>query len=194
MLFIFVWRRNGAAVPFITIGSLILFNFIYGESYSEHVMPKVFAFLVAAAAIFAISRFTEEEGDHFFFVPLKYWAPIIAIGGTIIAVSLGETPAKPAEAPPQPAAQSQPQPVQPPTTYQPPPVQPVAAAPAPRPQPQAAPVPQEEEPVKLSQVWVDPATKLYYPEGCKGRPDTATKLAKSVAVMQGYKLAPGCGS
>ena len=188
-----IWRRNGIAVPFITIASLIVFNLIFGESYSEHVMPKVFAFLVAAAAIFAISRMTEEDGDHFFFVPLKFWAPIIAIGGTIIAIGIGETHAKPAPPPAQPAAESQP--VQPqPTTYQPAPVQVAAPAPQPQPQPQPVAVPQEEEAPKIAQVYVDPATKLYYPEGCKGRPDSATRLAKSIALMQGYKLAPSCGS
>lgn len=191
MLFLLVWRRNGVAVPAVIIGALLLFNIAFGKSYEEHIGPKIFAALFAAAVIFAIARFTEEDGDHFFFVPLKFWAPIVAIVGTIIAVGIGETHAKPTET----AEQQQTQPAQP--APQPMPVQEAAIAPVPQPQPQPKPKPavQAEEPVmQVAQVYVDPATKLYYPERCASRPESATRLAKSVAVMQGYAPAPGCGS
>jgi len=77
-----------------------------------------------------------------------------------------------------PPREAEPQPVQ----YVPPPPEPLApvaaddAATAP-----AAP--------KLQQVYIDRASKLYYRESCTRRPQTATRVAKSVALMQGYREA-----
>ena len=82
-----------------------------------------------------------------------------------------------------------------------PPTQPVQAAAIPTPQPSApAPAVRQEEAypgIKMSraeQVFATNSPKVYYPLDCKARPDNAYKMAKSLAVKQGYKLAAECGT
>lgn len=66
-----------------------------------------------------------------------------------------------------------------PKAYVPPPATTTTAAP-----------PAEEAP-QLEKVYADRATNLYYTEKCNlARPATAVRLAKSVAIMQGYQ--PAC--
>jgi hypothetical protein len=69
----------------------------------------------------------------------------------------------------------------PPSAYAPPPVaQTVPAAPA---------ATVEEQPKRLVQVYADRETRLYYAEDCKKRPPNAYRVARSVAVMQGFTAA-----
>lgn len=42
----------------------------------------------------------------------------------------------------------------------------------------------------IEKVWVDRAARVYYTDTCKTRPGHAVRIAKSVAVMQGFSLAP----
>jgi hypothetical protein len=42
----------------------------------------------------------------------------------------------------------------------------------------------------VEKVWADRATRLYYSEGCGTRPAAAFRIAKSVAVVQGFQPAP----
>jgi len=193
MLFLFVWRRNGLAVPFLTFGSLLLFNFILGKTYEDNVGPKIIAFLVAAAAIFAITRFTEDEGDHFFFIPLKFWAPIVAVVGIIFSFTATDAHPTSATTAVQDPAKSE---TAAPARQAPPRVfESSLYTPPPQPKPQPAPVARVEEPVmQVAQVYVDRTTLLYYTETCAGRPANASRLPKSVAKLQGYRPAPGCGS
>lgn len=44
-----------------------------------------------------------------------------------------------------------------------------------------------EEPKKFEQVYIDRATRLYYAESCRNRPAKVYRVAKSVALMQGFK-------
>jgi hypothetical protein len=50
------------------------------------------------------------------------------------------------------------------------------------------PAPEPEQPT-IAKVYADRATHLYYPSDCAKHPEDALMLAKSVAVMQGYKPA-----
>jgi len=45
----------------------------------------------------------------------------------------------------------------------------------------------------FEQVYADAKTLFYYPEECSPLPAKAFRVAKSVAIRQGYKLAPICG-
>lgn len=69
----------------------------------------------------------------------------------------------------------------PPSAYAPPPVtQSVPAVPT---------ATVEEQPKRLAQVYADRETRLYYAEDCKNRPPNAYRVARSVAVMQGFTAA-----
>ena len=46
--------------------------------------------------------------------------------------------------------------------------------------------------MRVKQVYAENASRLYYPEGCSNRPEKAYKIARSLAIKQGFKLAPRC--
>lgn len=46
--------------------------------------------------------------------------------------------------------------------------------------------------MRVEQVYAHNATRLYYPEGCKHRPEKAYKIARSLAIKQGFTLAANC--
>ena len=51
----------------------------------------------------------------------------------------------------------------------------------------------EPEPVKtFAQVYVDNASKTYYPDTCEHPASAAIRMSKSAATLQGYTLAAGC--
>ena len=68
----------------------------------------------------------------------------------------------------------------------PPAYTPASYYPAPKPSPAPAASAKEEEPKRLAQVYIDRTTKMYYSEDCKNRPEETTRVARSVAVMQGF--------
>ena len=72
-----------------------------------------------------------------------------------------------------------------------PPTYAAATTPVYDPTPKKKYVPPPPEPAQpaIAKVYPDRATHLYYPADCAKHPDDALMLAKSVAVMQGYKLA-----
>jgi hypothetical protein len=47
-------------------------------------------------------------------------------------------------------------------------------------------------PTGITRIHVDAKTKTYWPKDCAGRPERAYPMAKSVAISQGYTLAPPC--
>ena len=59
----------------------------------------------------------------------------------------------------------------------------------PTPKKKYVPPPPEPEQPAIAKVYADRATHLYYPADCATHPESALMLAKSVAVMQGYKPA-----
>jgi hypothetical protein len=77
---------------------------------------------------------------------------------------------------------------------------PIETAPALREEPPPPPTatttsPRENEDfitMRVKQVYADNATRLYYPEKCPNRPEKAYKIARSLAIKQGFKLAPQC--
>lgn len=69
----------------------------------------------------------------------------------------------------------------PPPAYTPPPVPPSTATVA------------EEKKHTLEMVYIDRDTRMYYTEKCRKKPDNVARVAKSVALMQGYTPAR-CGS
>jgi hypothetical protein len=46
--------------------------------------------------------------------------------------------------------------------------------------------------MRVEQVYAHNATRLYYTEGCRQRPQKAYKIARSLAIKQGFTLAPNC--
>lgn len=196
-----IWKGNGIAVPLIVAGSLLGLDYVTGQAngpgyYATHVWPKLVAFGIAAVATFFVARANDNAGredDHFFFVPLRYWTVILVIGGIILSIVTTESSAasapstetaKQETAQPQPAA-STPPPVPAPVTD--------STAAATIPQKSVAPPPAPEaEQKKFAQVYIDSQTKTYFPETCSGRPATAIRVAKSVAMVEGYTLSPTC--
>jgi hypothetical protein len=56
-------------------------------------------------------------------------------------------------------------------------------------------VPRENEEfltMRVEQVYAHNASRLYYPEDCHGRPEKAYKVARTLAIKQGFTLAPTC--
>jgi hypothetical protein len=49
-----------------------------------------------------------------------------------------------------------------------------------------------QPPTSVTRIYVDAKTKTYWPEDCAGRPERAFPMAKSLAISQGYTLAPSC--
>jgi hypothetical protein len=46
--------------------------------------------------------------------------------------------------------------------------------------------------MRVQQVYAHNASRLYYPENCPGRPEKAYKVARTLAIKQGFKLAANC--
>jgi hypothetical protein len=46
--------------------------------------------------------------------------------------------------------------------------------------------------MRVTQVYAHNASRLYYPEDCHARPEKAYKVARTLAIKQGFTLAPGC--
>ena len=192
---IFFWRGRGFVVSLFTIVSLLLLNFVAdavgGDGYySAHVFPKLLAFFLAAGGVFLVAR--GDDGSHFFFIPLKAWPYIIAILGAILSFAATDSTPAPAAAAPQVAEEKAAAPV----TKEEPPTTSAAMISTPPPRaaaPQTATVAPEPAPApkKFEQVYIDSASKTYYPEGCV-HPDNAVPMGKSVAKMQGYALAATC--
>lgn len=56
-------------------------------------------------------------------------------------------------------------------------------------------VPRENEEflsMRVEQVYAHNASRLYYPEDCPGRPEKAYKIARTLAIKQGFTLAATC--
>jgi len=194
-----VWRGKGLVVPLLGIGGLIVMNLVVDGiggkgTYEAHPFFIVLTFLIAAAITFFIVRNEEGRGDHFMFIPLRFFSVIFGVlaVGTLIVTSGQSSHAKPSEPP---SAAEQPAPkVENAAMVTPSPVPPTpepAAAPPPKTAPQPVATEEPEQP-KLAQVYADNRTRTYYPENCTARPATALHMSKSVATAQGYTLAPAC--
>jgi len=46
--------------------------------------------------------------------------------------------------------------------------------------------------MRVKQVYAHNASRLYYPEDCPGRPEKAYKIARTLAIKQGFTLAASC--
>ena len=61
--------------------------------------------------------------------------------------------------------------------------------------PETSTVPRENDAffkMRVTQVYAHNASRLYYPEDCPGRPEKAYKVARTLAIKQGFKLAANC--
>ena len=98
---IIIWRGGGILVPVVTFGMLIAVqlgvNRVLGDPtyYQTHGWPKLLAFVLSAAAVFLIDRFSDlrlgsksrEPGpdpspkpksrNALFFIPMKFWSLIL---------------------------------------------------------------------------------------------------------------------
>ena len=72
------------------------------------------------------------------------------------------------------------------------------AAPPPAPAPRTPSAPSTERPMvemaPVAQVYVVNTTKKYYPPDCASRPDSAYRMARSLAISQGFTLAAECAT
>lgn len=196
---VFVYRANGLAVPIVTVGALVLMNVAVDnvngpKYYATHHWPLMTAFLIAAALIVIMMRFIEDRGDHFFFVPLRFWPLILPAIGLIFLLAVPVESPVVAETAPQ--AQTDTTPAAAPAAPEPAPVTAMAVV-TPTRDPQAAlsapqPVVEEAPKPKLTQVYADTAKHVYYADDCAHHPDNAVRMSKSVVVTQGYTAAP-CG-
>lgn len=195
-----IWRGRGLVVLLAFLVFVIMQLLVDGANhdgyYAAHGWPKVFAAILAAIPIWLIGKSFENEGrgDSLWFIPVKWWAPVILVMGTFMGV--GSTAAEPERSEPiaQVEQKSDAAPVI--ETRSPAVPQTMQASLAPA-APAPAPVPvtrMERPPVQfptIAQVYVDNLTHQYYSENC-ARPENAYRLAKSVAKSQGFKPAPGC--
>lgn len=184
-----VWKGDLGPIPFVaTLFAVALFVITFPEHLDR--LAVLLGFWVGAAASYWAAKASAYDTDHFWFIPLRFWPVILAIAGpVIIAVGSGfsgNKPAAPQSAPVAAQQRSEPAP-QPPVLLadinEPPPMvrkkEVVAAEP-------------EPEVQRIEQVYAHNPTKTYYPEKCLPRPEKAYPMAKSLAVRQGYKLAPAC--
>lgn len=139
---------------------------------------------------FALPRFSQAKiGVGFALLAI---GGLMTIPGANALYRFGETQEKAGlEAQQKPAPKPEPAAV---TPYVPPPIE-AAAVPAPQKRipKEASTAPPEMVAPEIVQVFVVNAGKKYYPLDCPAAlPEGAYKMAKSMAVRQGYKLAPGC--
>ena len=184
-----VWRRYGAVPLLVLIGALLL-SAATGFADSHGRLTILLSFLAAAASAFAVAKLSDGP-DSLFFIPMGGWAVILALAGPILMIAMfgrgGED--KPVEKPLAKASAAVPAP-----TAKGDVLQPQVAIPAPAPERPRSVAVAEPEPAmpSVKRVYADNQTKTYYPENCAGRPGDAYPMAKSLAVREGYKLAPGC--
>ena len=105
-----VWRGFGVAVVGLTFAALLMTelgveSFAGNDAYyQQHGWPKLLALLLAAGMVWLLSNRLEkrparvvidkETGHEFavrnkhdlFFVPLRYWPPILVCGGVVAMV------------------------------------------------------------------------------------------------------------
>jgi hypothetical protein len=187
-----IWRGRGFVVPLAVIGLVFFTGNLDGQTSS-----KIFAALVVAVAMWFLGRKFENDGgsDHFWFIPVKYWGPIILVIGCFIGAggnsAASEPPATAAEPAREATVQSSPVRESPPAQSWP--VReraPVTRASVIPPVPRDTNPPASEFP-KIAQVYVDNTTHLYYLESCP-RPERAYRIPRSVALLQGFRLASSC--
>ena len=195
-----IWRGRGLVVLLAFLVFVIMQLLVDGANrdgyYAAHGWPKVFAAILAAIPIWFIGKSFENEGrgDSLWFIPVKWWAPVILVVG--IFMGAGSTAAEPDRSEPavQAEQKSEPAPVM--ETRSPAVPQTMQASLAPvAPAPAQTPASRMERPAvqfpTIAQVYVDNRTHQYYSENC-ARPDNAYRLAKSLAKSQGFTPAPGC--
>ena len=206
-----IWRGRGLVVLLAILVFIVVEAMVDGSMgggyYASHAWPKILAAVLSAIPIWFIGVAFENGGgsDSFWFVPVKWWAPVILIVGIFVGISATEAAPEPAKATdPAPVAEVKSEPA-------PQPAMPVApnGPILPKPRYHASVVPTAAQPTArvaeterrsdrpavqfatISQVYADSATHLYYAENC-AHPENAYRLAKSAAKMQGYKPAPNC--
>lgn len=107
------------------------------------------------------------------------------LGGTalfVIGAMITQAHPKPVEAKAVPAPEKS-------VAYVPPAPQPTYSyTPTPAPKPKYVPPPEPAQPT-IAKVYADRNTHLYYPADCATHPEDAMLIPKTVATMQGYKLA-----
>jgi hypothetical protein len=102
---IFIWRGAGILVLVVTLGMLMAVQLGVNRAlqdptyYQTHGWPKLLAFVLSAAAVFLIDRYSDlrlgrkspkpapdqppapKPGHSLFFIPMKFWSIILlAIG------------------------------------------------------------------------------------------------------------------
>ncbi|HEX8072424.1 MAG TPA: hypothetical protein VF546_20930 [Pyrinomonadaceae bacterium] len=82
-----IWRGLGILVPLLTAGVIFLVkaatDALFGAGcFDAHGLPKLLGFWCAAAFIWLFGAMLDD--DHsFFFIPVKYWAFILAFFGLV---------------------------------------------------------------------------------------------------------------
>lgn len=201
-----IWRGRGILVLVIGFGVLVLGQIVtdgmFGKGYyTANGWPKIVAGLIGAIPIWFLGKKWNDESDRrheLFFIPMQYWAFVLLALNLWVAVSPGDPEPQPAVT--ESAAVSAPAPASTPAPT-PEPVR-VEPEPAPAPVTKAAVVPPPPaadtsgrpavQMAKVRFVYADNATSTYYPEDCAGRPKNAFRIARSLAVSQGFTLAAGC--
>ncbi len=210
-----LWKGAGVLVALVSLSIFILTSVILdllgGKGYYDnHSWAPLAAGAIGAGILWFIGDLgnaDEDETVHsFLMIPMQYWAIPLLIGAVVIAALGGPKPAKVVasaetkrsdtleRALASPEATS--------THYPETRAEAMQASAAPAAAPVQAPVVETpaapvadslvSDAPKIAKVWADNRTKFYYTEECAGRPDTAYQMAKSLAVRQGYRLAPGC--
>jgi hypothetical protein len=108
---IIIWRGLGFLVPVIAFGGFLASALIVGvamqdrQYYQRHSWPKLVAAFVAAGLVWCLGRYLNRSpadrtlvdpntGEQvvlksgtrhaFFFMPMEYWGPIIAVLGIVL--------------------------------------------------------------------------------------------------------------
>ena len=125
------------------------------------------------ALIFVITHWQDARRPFF-----------IQLGGTalfVIGAMMTQARAKPVEAKPVAVAEKN-------AAYVPPPPPPTYTYRSSAPKPKYLPPPELAQPT-IAKVYADRNTHLYYPADCAKHPEDAMLIPKTIATMQGYKLA-----
>lgn len=170
----------GLCVAF--VGHLLVLN----SAFKTSVMWGLAALFIPFATLVYVAKNWEETRRAF-----MCWIGGFAV--MLLAVMVTPSRPRPAVTAERKEEERRPAPVSAASALPPPPVvqtQPVLQPPQQQPEPLAEQVTDTAPAApKLQQVYIDRTSKLYYRESCRRRPQSATRVAKSVAMMQGYKEA-----
>ena len=92
-MILFLWKGKGWLVAACTFGAMLVAQLLTGwlkepAYWDAHGWPKAVGFIAASGLVGAVAKQRPDRGDSLFFVPLKYWSPILVVGA-VVALILG---------------------------------------------------------------------------------------------------------